>query len=190
MSSAPMPPPPPRPKNAVVWILGIIGAGFVAMVVLGFLFASVFIRHLNVDENGKKLEIETPAGAIRVHAEDKNSTGLPVYPGARAVTDETANVDLEPPTGPGIAIAAEKYTTSDDLGKVTEWYTQKLGPAYHREDHGTTVHVGHTKATSDADVAFVTDSADHGNGERVVALTRRSGGVDIELVRVGKKEVQ
>jgi hypothetical protein len=185
-----MPPPPPRPKNAVVWILGIIGAGFVALVMIGFLFASIFIRHFNVDEKRNRLEIETPAGAIRVHAEDKNSTGLPVYPGARAVTDETANVDLELPAGAGVGIATEKYTTTDDLGKVTEWYAQKLGPAYHREEGGSSVRVGHTRASSDADVSFVTDSADHGNGERVVALTRRSGGVDIELVRVGKKEVQ
>jgi len=190
MSSAPMPPPPPRPKNAVVWILAIIGAGFVATVLFGFLFASVFIRHFNVDEKRNTLEIETPAGAIRVQSDEKHSTGLPVYPGAQAVTDETANVDLEPPTGPGIAIATEKYTTPDDLGKVSDWYAQKLGPAYHREDHGSVVHIGHTKASSDADVSFVTDTADHGNGERVVALTRKSGGVDIELVRVGKKEVQ
>jgi len=190
MSSAPMPPPPPRPKNAVVWILAIIGAGFVATVVFGFLFASIFIRHFHVDDTGKNVEIETPAGAIRVNSEEKRSTGLPVYPGAQAVSDESSSVDLELPAGAGVGISTEKYSTHDSLDKVTDWYAQKLGAAYHREDHGSVLHVGHANATSDADVAFINDNGERGNGERVVALTRRSGGVDIEMVRVGKKEVQ
>ena len=190
MSGAPMPPPPPRPKNAVVWILAIIGAGFVATVLFGFLFTSIFIRHLHVDETGKKVEIETPAGAIRVNSEDKRSTGLPVYPGARPVSDESSSVDLELPVGAGVGIATEKYSTHDSLDKVTEWYAQKLGSAYHREDHGSVLHVGHANATSDADVAFINDNGERGNGARVVALTRKSRGVEIELVRVGKKEVQ
>jgi hypothetical protein len=38
-----------------------------------------------------------------------------------------------------------------------------------------------------ADVVYVNDS---GDGARVVALTARSPGVEISLVRAGKKEVQ
>ena len=190
MPSAPTPPPPPRPTNPVVWILAIIGAGFVATVLFGFLFGSMFIRHFHMDDAGKKVEIETPAGAIRVNSDDKRSTGLPVYPGARPVGDESSSVDLELPAGAGVGIATEKYSTRDSLDKVTDWYAQKLGSGYHREDHGSVLHIGHANATSDADVAFINDNGERGNGARVVALTRKSGGVEIELVRVGRKEVQ
>jgi len=191
MSSAPMPPPPPSPKNAVWWILGIVGGGIVLLVLFGVLLASIFIRRLHVDDNGKRVEIETPVGAIKVNTnENVHPTGLPVYPGAKPVTDEDANVDLELPQGAGLGIATEKYSTPDDLDKVSAWYAQKLGSTYRREEHGSLVPHGHVGATSDADVAFINDSGSHGNGARVAALTRKHGSVEIELVRVGKKEIQ
>jgi hypothetical protein len=191
MSSAPAPTPPRKPNNAVWWILGIVGGGIVILIFFGLLLAGLFVRHLHVDENGKKVEIETPVGAVRVNAgENVHETGLPVYPGAQAAADEGANVDLESPQGAGLAIAAEKYSTADDLDKVSAWYAQKLGPGYRREEHGFRIPHGRVGASSDADVAFVNDDGKRDNGARIVALTRKYGGVEIELVRVGKKEVQ
>lgn len=191
MSSAPMPPPQPRPKTAVWWILGILGGGFVLLVFFGLLVAGLFVRHLRVSERGKKVEIETPVGAIKVDTnQTQHPTGLPVYPGATPDTDEGGHVDLELPQGAGLGIAAEKYVTHDPLEKVSSWYAQKLGPNFRREGRDSMGPHGHGGPVNDADVAFINDSAERGNGARVVALTRKDGRIEIQLMRIGKKEVQ
>jgi hypothetical protein len=78
-----------------------------------------------------------------------------------------------------------KYSTSDDLDEVSEWYKQRLGPGYKREDRGTAKRSD--QVSSNADVAYVYEKGDN---VRVVALTKKSDGIEIELVRIGKKEVQ
>ena len=87
--------------------------------------------------------------------------------------------------GAGLGLAAEKYVTSDDLDRVSQWYQEKLGPSYKREEHGSATH--RQRVSSDADVAYTYEK---GDTTRLVALTKKSGGVEIELLRVGKKEVQ
>jgi hypothetical protein len=195
MSTAPVGPPsgptvpqqPPHPKrnDAVLWILAIVGGGFVVLVVGGLLVASMFIHRVHVGGAGKQLEIETPAGALRVNGDQPHSTGLPLYPGAKPDESEGATVDLSADSGAGLGLAAEKYVTSDDLDQVSQWYQEKLGPSYKREEHGSATHRQHV--SSDADVAYTFEK---GDTTRLVALTKKSGGVEIELLRVGKKEVQ
>ena len=82
-SGAPVPPQtPPRKRNdAVLWILAIVGGGFVVLILAGLLVASIFIRRVHVSDAGKQVEIETPAGALRVQGDQPRSTGLPIYPG-------------------------------------------------------------------------------------------------------------
>jgi len=177
--------PPPQKSNALLWILAIIGGGVILMVVLGLVVAGVFVRRVRVDEAGKKVEIETAAGSIRVDSESAHRTGLPVYPGATRKTSEGAAVELSSRSGDAVGVTVESYSTTDNFDKVTEWYAQKLGPNFRREDgHG---HVHGIQGVSDADVAFVED---RGAGARVVALQKKSGIVEISLVRAGAKEVQ
>ncbi|MGH9714635.1 MAG: hypothetical protein ACRD5M_15170 [Candidatus Acidiferrales bacterium] len=185
MSSAPT----PQQKNnqALWWILGILGGALALMVILGLVVAGVVMRHVNVRENGQKVEIETPVGAIRVNSDEGHPTGLPIYPGATKVKSEGAAVEFASKDGAPLGIAAEKYETSDDLEKVAAWYAQKLGPSYKREKPHSGTHYVRGVSTKDADAVFVNDTSD---GARVVALTEKSGGVDIELIRAGKKEIQ
>jgi hypothetical protein len=184
---APVPPQPSSPKrnDAVLWILAIVGGGFVVLVLGGLLLASLFIRRVHVSDSGKQVEIETPAGALRVNNDRLHSTGLPVYPDAKRIESEGSGVELSAPGGAGLAIATEKYTVSDDLAQVSQWYQQHLGPGYEREEHGSGAHRKHVN--SSADVAYVYEKGDN---VRVVALTKKSDGVEIELVRIGKREVQ
>jgi hypothetical protein len=184
---APVPPqqPPPRRNDALLWILAIVGGGFVVLVLGGLLVASLFIRKVHVSETGNQVEIETPAGALRVNSDQLHSTGLPVYPGAKEVKSEGAAVELSAASGAGLGIATEKYIASGDLDAVSQWYTQKLGSSYERSDKGSSAHREHV--SSDADVAYIYQKGDN---TRIVALTRKSNGVEIELVRIGKKEVQ
>jgi hypothetical protein len=189
-TGAPVPPQPPHeqpPKrnDAVLWIIAIVAGGFVVLVLCGLLLAGMFIRRVHVNDSGKQVEIETPAGSLRVNNEQLHATGLPVYPGAESVKSEGANVELSAATGTALGIAAEKYKTSDDLDQVSEWYQQKLGQGYKREEHGSAGHREHV--SSDADVAFVYEK---GDTNRIVALRKKSDGVEIELLSIGKKEVQ
>lgn len=185
MSSAPT----PRPKNtqALWWILGIMGGGLVLMIALGLLVAGVVMRHVNVKEDGGKVKIETPVGAIRVNSDEGHPTGLPIYPGATKVKSEGAAVEFSSNDGGAVGIAAEKYATSDSLEKVSAWYGQKLGPNFKREKPHSATHYVRGVSTRDADAVFVNDTDD---GARVVAITDKYSGVEIELIRAGKKEIQ
>jgi hypothetical protein len=180
-------PPQRRSNNAVWWILGIVAGGIVVMVLFGLALAGLFIRNLRVHNQGNNVEIQTPVGAIKVNKDVPRATGLPVYPGATsAEKDKNAKVELSAGDG-GVGIAVEHFTTSDNLDQVDAWYGHRLGPSFRREQklaehpiHGVTV-------DSDTDIAFVDD---HGDGARVVALTKKDDGVDIVLFRASKKEAQ
>jgi hypothetical protein len=184
-SSAPA--PQPRRNNAVWWIFGIVAGGTVLLIVFGLMFAGLFIRHVNVNESGNKLEIETAAGTLRVKSDEGHPTGLPVYPGASAVKAEGTSVEFLSENGAGGGITTETYTTSDNLDAVADWYAQKLGPKFRREERGETPRHFNGPGRTQADIAFINDS---GEGARIVALARKSHSVEITLVSAGKKEIQ
>ena len=180
-------PPQRRSNNAVWWILGIVTGGIVVMVLFGLALAGLFIRNLRVHSQGNNVEIQTPVGAIKVNKDVPRATGLPVYPGATSgETDKNAKVELSNDDG-AVGIAVEHFTTIDKLDRVDAWYAHRLGSSFRREEnhdhhpiHGVTV-------DSDTDIAFVDD---HGDGVRLVALTKKGASVDIVLMRAGKKEAQ
>src|SRR5207237_9000831 len=61
----------------------------------------------NADESDKKVDIETPFGGIHVSKEaDVKDIGLPVYPGARPVQEESKGEDK----------SANGNTTSSEVG--------------------------------------------------------------------------
>jgi hypothetical protein len=185
MSSAPT---PQQKNNQIIWwIVGIIGGGIALLVVLGLIVAGVVMRHVNVREKGEKVEIETPVGSIRVNGDDPHPTGLPIYPGAKRIKSEGTAVELTSKDGQALGVGVEQYSTSDNLEKVSAWYVQKLGPSYQREKPRSGTHYAHGVNASDADIVYVNRS---GDGARVVTLTAKSPGVEIALVRAGKKEVQ
>lgn len=154
------------------------------MVVFGLALAGVLIHNLHVRNQGRNVEIQTPVGGIKVGHEA--TVNLPVYPGSESADSHNANVELSS-GDEGFAIAVEKYQTTDDLGKVSSWYKQRLGSSFRLEKRGSYGKIHGVDATSDADLAFVDD---RGDGARIVALTNKDNCVEIALVRVGKKETQ
>lgn len=192
MSSASGRPPaviPPQRRDsttAVWWILGIVAGGIVVMVVFGLAVAGMLIHNLHVHNKGHGAEIQTPVGGIKVGHDAAHVTSLPVYPGATSADSQNANVEVSAGDG-GFGVAVEKYNTTDDLDRVAAWYAQRLGPSFRREKQGSHTKIQGVDASSDADVAFVDD---HGDGARVVALTKKSDRLEIALVRVGVKEAQ
>jgi hypothetical protein len=185
MSNAPVPQPK---RNNTVWrVLGIVGGAIVLLVAGSLIFAGLFIRHVSVTESGKKVVVDTPVGTIRVNNDETHPTGLPIYHGATSVETEGTSVELSSRSGAAMGVATENYTTSDDLEKVSAWYAQKLGPKYRREsDADGTLHSRGQHGTK-ADIAFTNES---GEGSRIVALTKKASGVEITLLRFGKKEIQ
>jgi hypothetical protein len=185
MSSAPV--PPQRGNNAVWWILGIVGGGIALLVFLGLILAGVIVRHIHVSETGNKVKIETPVGELRVNKGELHATGLPVYPGAIAVKDKGATIQLSAENS-GVGIAAGEYHTNDSLEKVQAWYRNHLGPEFRLEKGGDSFRLAKRHpGVNDSELAFVDDK---GDGARVVALKKSGDGTDMDLVRVGKRETQ
>jgi hypothetical protein len=196
MSTVPVPPPQPARSNALWWILGILGilgACFVILVLGSVLIGLFLARQVHVHQAGNKVEIQTPMGAINVN-KDQHTAGLPVYPGATSGHDDTGNVEINA-MNHSVGLAIEKYTTPDSYEKVQEWYRKRLGPdfSYSLKDEHPPAEPNNRRNSpgsmnfNDADGAFVSQSND---GAKVVALKRIGEGTQIELLRVGRKELQ
>ena len=186
-SPSPSPVPPTQSQSAAIWwILGILGGGVVILALCGLLFAAYIARQVHIIEAGKNVEISTPVGQIQVNKAGPHDTGLPVYPGAGTLESNGANVRITPAEGTQVGIVAAKYFTSDPLDKVAAWYSQHLGPEFTRQTGRGAFRTPRIDA-SDADAAFVSQDGDR---VRVVALKRKSGGVEIDLARVGQQEAQ
>jgi len=186
-------PPPQRKSNALWWVLGILGACFFVLV-LGSVLIGLFVaRQVHVHQAGNKVEIQTPMGAINVNG-DKHSVGLPVYPGATSGSSNSGNFEINIPNQ-AVGMAMEKYTTPDGYDKVQDWYRKRLGADFQFEQghsHSSSDSNSHWKGKdslnyNDADGAFVSKLND---GARIVALKRVDAGTEINLLRVGKKELQ
>jgi len=193
MSSAsgrpPVIPPPARRDSttAIWWILGIVGGGIVVLVLFGLVFAGFVVRHSHVNDQGKDVDIQTPVGELKVNQNPNHASGLPIYPGASPSSqDNHANVQLSSGEA-GLGVAVENYSTTDPLDKVAAWYSQHLGSSFTRGKKGDDVKVQGMVITTDSDVTF---NDNHGDGTRTVSLTRKDDGVEITLVRVGKREAQ
>jgi hypothetical protein len=193
MSSAsgrpPIVPPPARRASttAIWWILGIVGGGLVVMVFLALMVAGYVAGHSQIDSEGKNVDIQTPVGELKVNQNSNRASGLPVYPGATASSkDSHANVELSSGDA-GLGVFVENYSTTDPLDKVAAWYSQHLGPTFTRGKKGGEVKVQGMDITTDSDVTF---NDNHGENTRTVSLTQKDSGVEITLVRTGKREAQ
>lgn len=199
MSTTPIP-TPPKKANPVWWILaalivlvgigGLLVATHVARDVFSQVWSSV-VKSILVKEtrSGKKVEISTPVGDIRVsQGPGKDTTGLPVYPGALPA-ESAAKVEVSVPGEKQVGVAVAKYQTSDSLEKVEQWYRAHLSADFKLEQHGRLVGSARLKGfhTEEYEVGYVSEQGDLA---RVVALKRVGTGSEIALVRAGERETQ
>lgn len=156
--------------------------GLLVLVVLfiaGSIILGVFIaRNVRVQEtssaDGKTVHIETPVGSMRVREQakaDPRDLGLPVYPGAIAVSAQGKMVNLELKLGDnekGFDIVAADYATPDPVDKVSAFYRKEL-PRWTVSSHR-----GSVKMQSSED-----------GSKRIIAIRQEGGRTRISLVQIG-----
>ncbi len=181
--------PPQRPQrkrsNVLWWVLGLASVAIVLLVVGGLLLAGLFVKNVRVSEKGRQVQITTPAGELTVKQGAANSTGLPVYPGATLV-ERGGDVQISGPEESRVGITVVRYHSADPVEKVDAWYRERLGAEFKRDTgdaHGK-IRVGGVMTEG---VAYVSDRDDL---VRFVAISKKNGGVEIALGRIGKQETQ
>ncbi len=156
----------------------------VVLAAAALLFTGIYVaRNIHVEkvpgERGETVKIETPVGDLRVAergALDPQRLGIPVYPGASAATESGHGADLAFDFGDEhkeLRIVAAKFSTTDSVEKVVEYYRQQL-------PHWVVVrsHRGQVRITSTED-----------NHKRIIVVRERQGRTEIALASVGEPGV-
>ena len=189
MSTPPLA-PPPKKSNVLLWILGLFAVGVVVLGLGGLLVATYVMKDVvQVRETAGQVEVQTPAGSIKVDKTAPPDPGLPVYPGA-STAEVGTTVEITAPTeDDSVHITAARYRTPDPIEKVDEWYQEKLGSEFTREGPGVTTHKKNILGISvkSSDTAYISEKDDL---VRVVALERKGLYTEIALARIGKQETQ
>jgi hypothetical protein len=185
MSSSPLPPrpavppPPPRTGSHVVAItllilaLIILVSGMAVWIGLRYLAHHVQVEVEEGARGKKEVSIKTPLGSLEVQKEvNEARLGLPIYPGAKRVTDkDSASVSLDFAGEESVRIVVAKYETSDPREKVREFYKSRLGSEVTK----------FTEKNREGKTVFEIKRPDQ---EKVVALEDAGAGTRIALVRV------
>lgn len=185
MNTSPQPPhgpaapPPPRTGSHIVMIvlllLALIIVVSVATVWVGlrFITRGVSVNVQDGDSGRKEVSIKTPVGSMEVSQDvDESRLGLPIYPGAQRLKDQdSANVNFSFGGETGLRLVVAKFETPDPLGKVRDFYKQRLGGDVTR----------FVEKDSEGKTVF---EIKRSGQEKVVALESRGGGTRIALVRV------
>jgi hypothetical protein len=158
---------------------------FVVLAIL--MVGAYFARRVHIHKTADEVEIQTPAGALRVN-KGGHETGLPVYPGAVTSSAQNGNFEFNGADQNKVGLAVEHYRSPDPLEKVQEWYRNRLGSGFH-EEHGRADDPDdsgiHIDINGRHHVAFVQNLNE---GARTVALKRDGDGTQIDLVWAGKRQ--
>jgi len=182
-------PPPQKTNQAALWIVVILGACLMCTIVVGLLFVRLIVHRVKIGAARGNVSIETPAGSVRVSRGDSHPAGLPVYPGAKSMSDNRHSIELSA-NDAYVALATEVYRTPDSIEQVRDWYRQRLGAEFKLETHSDKRSSSNGDPdfdTDDHEMAFVDDRDD---GARIIALDSSSGGTKITMLRVGKRDTQ
>jgi hypothetical protein len=194
MASRPInlrPPGPPQrqtPPGKVLLIVVLVLATMIAASVFAIyvgvriLSHSISIREVSGTTGNKEVSIKTPAGNVEIHQAteaDLGMLGLPVYPGARRVTDD-GNASLTANFGSQnlVGVLAAKFETDDPIQRVRSFYEDQLARHVTR----------YIEKDSQGKMVFEIKT---GGQEKIVALHEEHGTTRIELIRLvhGNREV-
>jgi hypothetical protein len=108
-------------------------AGLAVALGLGLGLAGCHV-HVDKDSNGKEktVQVDTPFGGVHVNTDQTSAAdlGLPVYPGAKPVTDDDKHKSADVHLGFGewqLRVKAVNYTTPDSQDQVIAFYKKALG---------------------------------------------------------------
>jgi hypothetical protein len=182
--SNPRPPLPVQSQKSpgkVLLIVFLVLATMVAASVLAIymgvrvLSHSISFHEVRGTAGNKEMSIKTPVGNVEIHQAseaDLAMLGLPVYPGAKRVTDN-GNASLTANFGSQnlVGVLAAQFQTADSIRKVRDFYQNQLGGRITRyiekDSHGKMVFEMKT-----------------GGQEKIVALRERNGRTRIELIKL------
>ena len=162
------------------------------LVVAGLILATIVAtgiwvaRRVHVEERteaGRKtVQIETPAGVVRVGEAqaDPKRIGIPVYPGASLCSDCGKSADVELNFGNNedhaFSVVAARYTTADPPEQVMEFYRNEIPTS--------TVKILKSMARHRYSIHY----DEHGQ-KRFVNICERNGRTEIALVSLGEPRV-
>jgi hypothetical protein len=130
------------------------------------------------DQDNNGVALKTPSGGFDFSGKAKVSEiGLPVYPGARQVSDQNKNngnltFNLSRSGKPDVHFLVAKFETGDSVDQVRDFYKKKLG-------HDVTKF---TEKTDDGGMAFEMRKGD--KQRKYVQIKTDSGKTEIDLVRI------
>jgi hypothetical protein len=117
---------------AVVVVLGAVTVG--TLTLIGLRIA----RRTHITQNGKNVSVQGPFGTVNTNpSEVAKSLGTDVYPGAKMLQNNAANVQVA-----GVHTVAAEFETDDPANKVADFYKAKFPDAnvnVANEDHYTIV---------------------------------------------------
>jgi hypothetical protein len=179
MGTGPQAPRPPEPPRSSHWVaivllslaLIVVVSGITILLGLRFLSSNF---NMSVNQTGKGVDIKTPVGSFGVRKEvNEAQLGLPIYPGSERNKegDSGATISLGLPQHDNVRIVAAKYTTSDSLEKVRDFYKQQLGSEVTK----------FTEKNSEGKTVF---EVKRPKDEKIVALKPGWNSTEIALVRI------
>lgn len=130
------------------------------------------------DQDNNGVILRTPSGGFEVSGKVKASQiGLPVYPGAKQVTDKAKDngsltFNLSRTGKPDVHFLVAKFETQDGVDQVRDFYKKKLGRDVTK----------FTEKTDDGGTAFEMRKGDQ--QRKYVQIKTKEGGTEIDLVRI------
>jgi hypothetical protein len=160
-----------RRGGILAWLL----ATFLLVSIAVAFACALFVKSIRVKESktGNDVQVDTPFGSVHVqHTGNgrRETAGLPLYPGAKPVRNESATVDLSEILGDkDLRIVAGKWKTSDPIDKVQKFYEDKF------PDMRVIQHPGKVEMHSI-----------DGHSKKIIALCEKNGATEIALASVGE----
>jgi flagellar basal body-associated protein FliL len=124
-------------KVVLIVIAAVVVLGAIAIGTLTFIGVRI-ARHTHVIQNGNSVQVQTPFGTVNTNtANVTRDLGVDVYPGARILKSNAANVQAA-----GVHTVAAQFESDDPASKVADFYKAKFPDAnvnVSSQDHYTIV---------------------------------------------------
>lgn len=135
------------------------------------------------DQDKNELSVKTGSGGLDLKTNVKaKDVGLPVYPGATFVNDRDKSEDnllfnLSRSGKPDVKFVVAKFETTDDIGRVRDYYRKKLGSKVTKFEENS----------KDGSLSFELKSDNQ--HARFVGLKSSAGKTEINLVRLDGMDI-